>query len=218
MLDISFASRSRIFYELIAKESDIPAEILSDVMLTRHNRSYIPAVVRRGEHLPYGFINAGFSYPETFNDNRVRIACTVKDEEILDLISPYVLPFCEFEPRNASLQAAKDIASLSEARKGQIGIVGSAAMEIVTGCHYTDDDSDLDIIIKERNFNEISEIYTTLMHIGQTRGVSVDIEIQLKNGYGIKAHELFIGSHTLLGKSLFDVRLLERTEVIKLLQ
>ncbi|MDO4560636.1 MAG: malonate decarboxylase holo-[acyl-carrier-protein] synthase [bacterium] len=218
MLNISFAGRSRIFYELIAQKSDIPVKILSDVMLVRYNRSYIPAIVRRGEHAPYGFLNVGFSCPQTFNNNRVRIASTVKDDEILDLISPYVLPFCEYEPRNGSLHAAKDVAGLPETRSGQVGIVGSAAMEIVTGCHYTNGDSDLDIIIKDRNLNEISETYTNLMQIGQARGVSVDIEIQLKNGYGIKAQELFIGSHTLLGKSLFDVQLLERAEVINLLQ
>lgn len=218
MLNISFEGRGRIFYELAGQNIDIPINILSDMMLVKHNKSYIPAIVRRGGYTSHSSLNVGFIYYKRYRGNRVRIAGIAKDHEILDLISPYVLPYCEYKARNKSLMALKAVAEMPETKNGQIGIVGSAAMEIITGCCYTNEESDLDIIIKNRSFNEISVTYTNLMQIGQEYDVSIDIEIQLENGYGIKAQELFIGSHTLLGKSLFDVQLLERTNVIKLLQ
>lgn len=218
MLSVSFEGRGRIFRELMSCASRFPVSVLSSTLLSRCDGGYIPAVVRRGERRPAGLLNVGFVSLQRIDGSKVKIACVLRESEVTDLISPYALPFCEFNARNKCLKALKAVASLPETTGGFVGIAGSAAMEVVTGLPYTNDESDLDVIIRDRDMKGISETYMNLMQIGQQYGVSIDIEVQLKNGYGIKASELFIGSYTLLGKSLFDVQLLERTTVVNLLQ
>lgn len=218
LLKISFEGRSRIFRELMESRDALPVEILSDTLLTLSGKSCIPATVRRGERPQEGYINAGFVSCHLINGSKAKIACVVSESEVTDVISPYILPFCEYEARNKCLKALKAAASLPEAGSGKIGITGSAAMEIVTGLRYTNDESDLDIIINDGSLKEIFEIYKNLIHIGQQYDVSIDMEVQLDNGYGIKAKELFIGSYTLLGKGLYDVQLLERSVVMDMLK
>ena len=48
----------------------------------------------------------------------------------------------------------------------------------------------------------------------QAYKIKIDAEIQLSNGYGIKAEELFIGSQTLLGKSLFGRYNVKKTKIL----
>ena len=219
MLEISLEGRARIFYELIARDSDISADVVKATILAKYGKAYVPGIVRRGELGAYDCnrINIGFVYPAKIEGNRIRLASVVDESEVLDIISPYILLHCDFEAKNKCMTALKAVARLQEAWKGHIGVVGSAALEIVTGCCYTDNDSDLDIVLKDQNIGQITETYTNLLQIGQAYKVKIDAEIQLSNGYGIKAEELFIGSQTLLGKSLFDVQLLERKDILKIL-
>lgn len=217
MLEISLEGRARIFYDLVAQKTDMPIDIVKTTVLTRYVKSFIPGIVRRGDVNSYGEVNIGFVHPSRQSGNRNRIASVVRDDEILGTISPYILLHCDYEVVNKCMAALKAVALLEEAQKGHVGVVGSAALEIVTGCSYTDDNSDLDILLQDQNLNQIIETYTNLLQIGQEYKIKIDAEIQLKNGYGIKATELFIGSQTLLGKSLFDVTLLERKDIIKIL-
>lgn len=217
MLEISLEGRARIFYELVAQRLDIPIDDIKATVLTRYVKSFIPGIVRRGDVSSYGEVNIGFVHPKRQSGNRTRIASVVRYNEILGVISPYILLHFDYEAVNKCMSALKAVALLPEAQKEHIGVVGSAALEIVTGCSYTDDDSDLDILLQGQNLNQITETYTNLLQIGQEYKVKIDAEIQLKNGYGIKATELFIGSQTLLGKSLFDIQLLERKNIIKIL-
>ena len=218
LLKISFEGRSRIFQELVNSGTELPTQILSDTLLNFCGKDRIPAVVRRGPVQPEGYVNAGFVSVQVINGSKAKIACTVSEREIVDLISPYVLPFCKYNERNKCLEALRAVSAMPEAENGKIGVAGSAAMEVVTGLSYTNDESDLDIIIRDSNLKEVFKTCTNLIRIGQQYDVSMDVEVQLKNGYGVKAKELFIGSSTLLGKGLFDVQLLERAEVEDLLK
>ncbi|WP_158096006.1 phosphoribosyl-dephospho-CoA transferase MdcG domain-containing protein [Cloacibacillus sp. An23] len=217
MLDISFEGRARIFFDLMAKAESISMDVLKATILARYHNGYVPGIVRRGDISAYGEVNVGFVYPWRVSDSRLRIANIVYPNEILGVISPYILPYCEYQVESRCMAALKDVSLLLEAQKGHIGVIGSAALEIVTGYCYTDGNSDLDLIIQGQTLCDLTETYTVLAQIGQKHRVKIDAEVQLRNGYGIKADELFIGSQTLLGKSLCDVRLFNRENIIETL-
>lgn len=218
MLKLTFDGRSRIFFEMASSGLDLPMRVLSDIMLKRGPRDHIPAIVRRGAYMDHGAINIGFPFYERVNGNKVRLASSVRRDEICDIISPYAVPFCDFEATTRCLELLRRAASMPSFKVGRIGVVGSAAFEVITGSRYTDDDSDLDIVIRDCSFDEINEIYTGITQLSQEMSVKADMEVQLKNGYGVKAQELFIGSTTLMGKSLYDVKLFGRQEVMDLLR
>lgn len=217
MLKLTFDGRSRIFFEMASSGLDLPFRVLSDIMLKRCPKEYIPAIVRRGAHTECGVINIGFPFYERVCGSKVRLAASVCRDEICDTISPYAVPFCDFETTTRCLEFLRRAVSMQSFKVGKIGVVGSAAFEVITGSRYTDDDSDLDIVIRDCSFDEINEIYTDITQLSQEMNVKADMEVQLKNGYGVKAQELFIGSTTLMGKSLYDVKLFGRQEVMDLL-
>lgn len=214
MLVITMRGRERIFQTILKEHSDRPINILEELMFHEYPKSLVPGIVRRSDTSLHDSVAVGFVHPQLYNDSRVRISAEVRANEIIDVITPYALPHFAYAPRTKVIQALCDATALFTCKTGKLGVVGSVAMEIITGAPYTNDTSDLDLLIRDCSLNEITEAYTAITQIGKRYNINVDIEIALKNGYGIKAAELFIGSYTLLGKSLTDVQLLKRNEVL----
>ena len=214
MLSISMRGRERIFQALLKEHIAKPVCILEELMFHVYPRGMVPGIVRRGDAVQKNMISVGFVHPELLNGSRVRVPANVRADEIADKVTPYALPHFGFEPRTKAMAALCEVNELDVCKSGRMGVVGSVGMEILTGAPYSNNDSDLDLLLKDCSLNEITDAFAAITQIVKNHGVDADIEIELTNGYGVKAAELFIGSYTLLGKSLSDVQLLERKTVL----
>jgi len=98
-----------------------------------------------------------------------------------------------------------------------MGVWGSAAMELHTGYLYTHDGSDLDFFLQPKSKVSVRTLTRCLDAIVQSEQnfhVRVDVELSLPSGYGISLKELMDGKGTsVLGKGLHDVVLLRKSMV-----
>lgn len=176
----------------------------------------IPGIVRRGEkqesQLALGFVPCR-RMPD---GNRLRIAAYVKAEEISGVCSVYETANKNIPIRNRCMDAVCYARRLAEDLHVCMGVLGSAGLEIMTGLPYTDDDSDLDILVKADSPKKLDN-FSEMMQSAYP-GLDMDFEVELPNGYGVKLAELLMDTRTLIGKSLDDVALLERTLVNGLLK
>jgi phosphoribosyl-dephospho-CoA transferase len=217
MLRISGEGRERILRERLQSASDASeAPLLEELFRGSFSRGTAPAIVRRPDQACGAMVAVGFVHPRLKEGRRFRVASAVKSEEIAGLISPYGLPWQDYEERTPVMELLRRLSELPGTR-ARLGAIGSAAMEIVTGAPYTNDDSDLDLLLRDCSRGELSQIYESIRRLSGAFRLEADVEIELPNGYGIKAAEFFSNSGTLLGKSVEDVRLLERGTVMALL-
>jgi len=178
----------------------------------------IPGIARREDFLqdtsllPIGFV----PYTKCCGQ-RLRIAAAVYMTEVEEVVCPEKTLRMPFIPRNKCMSALAHINKWAAAQTLPLGVLGSAGLEIFTGIPYTDEDSDLDLLMKACSFSHIKKIYDQLQVISRIYAVSLDLEISLPNGYGVKAAELFMDTKTVLGKSLKDVVLLKREEILCLI-
>jgi len=124
------------------------------------------------------------------------------------LITPYEVSNFEFEPRTPSLRALSIIAE-----KFKVGVWGSASLEIVTEFPYTHDRSDLDLLVRKYKHDQLIELISLCNELESSIGIKIDVEIQLKTGYGINLKEYMSESDSLLGKGLRDVVLIQRKSI-----
>lgn len=214
---ISKPGRERIFAELRTKYNAETSRILADVFSSKYCENGIPGIVRRAKVIKKILLPVGFVPVERLAGRRLHIGAFANFNEITHTITPYELLQMPFKGRNNCLQVASEIAKLARSLNQVIGILGSAGLEIITGCNYTNEASDLDLVIKTCDYEKITEIYRQVKKISSEHGVPLDMEVALDNGYGVKAAELFMNTKTLLGKSLDDVTLLDRKTVLKTL-
>lgn len=177
----------------------------------------IPGIVRRDEKEVTDGENyynqeekvfVGFVHPVTENGRRLRFGSSIQGNKINKLITPYEVSKFEFDDRTPSLKALAEIK-----QNYNLGVWGSASLEIVTEYQYTHDMSDLDLIVKKYQPEALIELLSTCNELESLLGIKIDVEINLKNGYGINLKEYASESDTLLGKGLRDVVLIKRKSI-----
>ena len=95
-------------------------------------------------------------------------------------------------------------------------MLGSAALELATGLPYTDEASDIDILLKPAPYDKLLDFYRTAKeNFGE---IPMDFELDLPNGYGVKLAEVFMDTKTVLGKSLDNVEILNRKDIMQYLK
>ena len=215
MLLISQVGRTRIFERFELRHAPHEQRILRAILLPPPGDCGAPGIVRRCDEQREG-IPVGFVHSDSADGRRFRLAAHVFTHEVECAVSPYELMrsgFCPVHPESASGRALLEIMEVCAGFDDMVGLIGSAAMELLTGIPYLTSASDLDFLVRGRNLEEVSARCKELHLIGLKHGVAIDVEISLANGYGVKAAELFSKSKNVLGKSLRDVRLLERREI-----
>ncbi len=175
----------------------------------------IPGIVRRAEVHP-GMVALGFVPAQRLDGRRLRIAAVVPVAGVCRTVTPYAVLQRECALRTACMEAAAAV-KLAAAHAGlEAGVLGSAALEIATGLPYTDAASDLDILLRPAPYAALRDFYLGLQTA--CRGLRVDCELDLPNGYGVKLAEIFMDTRTVLGKSIQDVVLLARQTVLAFLK
>jgi phosphoribosyl-dephospho-CoA transferase len=218
LLDITDQGREFILAELAGSEPESIRlrEKYAQILLPQAAGARVPGIARREEGNPRpGLIPVGFSAPLSGNEGRLRLAAFVRQEDVSRSTSPYeLLMLITAPPRNACYRALALAREQARVLGLVIGVWGSAALELYTGLPCTHDDSDLDLLVAAAPREVLSCFLQKIVSIETHLGLRIDVELDLANGYGVHLKELFGRRHTVLGKSLNDVALLPREQVL----
>lgn len=219
LLEIDDEGR-RSAFELAALElSGERLEQVRQIILGESEVSQIPGIVRREEAEPVpGMIPVGFASPWRLEGTRLRIAAFVSPQSVQARITPWQVLNRPFIARTPCLKALAEIRALAGELKQEMGVWGSAALEIFTGLEYTHEKSDLDLLLGLASAEGLHFFNEQAVAIANKWNTRVDFEVELPSGHGVKLLELFAQTHTVLAKGLNDVVLLEKHSVLAMLE
>jgi len=217
LLDVSDTGRESILTELMGTGSDRTRlnEKIKGLILPDQSGIRAPGIVRREDAAPRpGRVPIGFCQLVSSGKERLRIAAFVRPSDVVRATSPYELMSFPIHGRTAStkaLLAAKTQAGIDGL---VLGVWGSAAMELYTGQPCTHDGSDLDLLLAASSVERLSRFLTDVQAMEERFALRIDVEVDLPSGYGVHLKELFGQGRTLLGKSMNQVALLSRDQVL----
>lgn len=211
---VSQKGKDRIWQELAPKYQGEALELVQDVLQGTHN---VPGFVRRSEERPEE-VAIGFVHHRRMQGNRIRIGAFTEMQDVETIMTPYEVmqrkAFTVEEPTHC-MQTILALYKMADQFDLQIGVLGSAALELVTGLPYTDEASDVDILLKPAPYEKLLDFYRTAKE--NFADIPLDFELDLPNGYGVKLAEVFMETKTVLGKSLDNVDLLYRKDIMQYL-
>lgn len=219
LIEITERGRRFAYEQLI--ESMCCSEYLKEVekiVVGDEGVAKIPGIIRREENQNNaGTIPIGFSSPDLYEGRRLRIPAFIPGKEVVKIISPYALCEYSLSKRTKVLEVLNEIKLISIEMGIELGVWGSTALEVYTSLPYTNVNSDLDLLMKSKDLETIKNFNKNICIVGKKYGAKIDLEIDLPDGYGIKAAELFMETETVLGKGLFDVKLISKKDIIKMM-
>jgi phosphoribosyl-dephospho-CoA transferase len=217
LVDISDTGREEILAELAGNCSDydILHEKLGDLLLPERAGARIPGIVRREESAPRsGCVAVGFCGVVAGEGGRMRVTAFAKIDEVLRVTTPYELLSLHIPPRTPSCRALAVARDEAGALGLTLGVWGSAALEIYTGLPYTHDDSDLDLLVAAAPSETLSHLFREIKSLEERFNLRIDVEVDLRSGYGVHLKELLGQTSMVIGKSLAGVDLLNREQVL----
>lgn len=215
LIDITKAGRKRIYTSSVADGNrNCGSRQIRQLVVDSQGSIKIPGIVRREEnHSGDDIIPVGFSSPFSETGRRLRYPAFVYHDEIEKITTPYEILAFEFEPRTGCLEALKELRIAALEQKINLGVWGSAGLEIYTGLEYTHDSSDLDLLIAISDQSALRTLYSAIEETSDRYGCRIDTEIRLPSGYGVQAAEFFGNSSLLLAKGINDVILIPRNNL-----
>lgn len=216
LLDITDSARQRLVDELAATVgADVAGRSYAQILLPQRAGARIPGIVRRDETERAGDrIPVGFSSPWHDADGRMRVAAYVDGADIIRITAPYELLVDNFTQRNHCMNALAVCRDAANEIDLDIGVWGSAALELYLGLPYTHDESDLDLLVAPAPQTVLAAFLKSIIAVENRFGLRIDVEVDLDSNYGVHLKELLGNGRTLLGKSRRDVALLTRTQVL----
>ena len=212
---VSQRGKDKIWEEISQNYQGEPLELVRDVLKGDYN---IPGFVRRDDARPDA-VAIGFVHQKRLQGNRIRIAAFTEGEDIDGITTPYeVMERKAFTVDEATpcIDTVIKLYGLAGSYDLQVGILGSAALELATGLPYTDEASDIDILVKPAPYDKLLDFYRTAKE--NFSDIPMDFELDLPNGYGVKLAEIFMDTKTVLGKSLDNVAILNRKDIMQYLK
>lgn len=218
-------------HDMVFFRQEVAARI-TDELLTHHqmNRQHVmlsewylkllnglvPSIVRRdgdAERIKKGDIPIGISLPLRIDGQRIRFASWVNERDILRVITPFQVTNFSFCPSSPSLSALKMLMDAPFLNNQILGVWGANALEIITGLAYTDNKSDLDIIVRSQDRELLNKTNRLIESLEKKFLCRIDVELKLSNDYGISLKEFFQHGAYVLGKGLTDVTLLSKSSL-----
>jgi len=190
------------------------------------NGVHLPGIVRRftdgdmdsarelyGDCTMDDFVAVGFVIPFMPESRRIRIPCVLHRRFVSKRITPQEVARLPVVPRTPALAA---LSVMKERVREEIafGVWGSGALEIYTGLPYTDGISDLDVVVARVSIDEVSRIVELADALEKSFAVRIDVEVQLKGGWGVNGRELLSGRDTILVKGIREVKLARREDLL----
>lgn len=177
----------------------------------------IPGIIRREEKIPLQeLIPVGFVAPFLEKGKRIRLPSFVYPEDITAVATPFELIKTDFEPRTTCLRVLAELKCIAQELGVQLGVWGSAGLEIHTCLHYTNPQSDLDLLTTMSELKAIQAFYLGAKELEVQYNCRIDLEIDLPCGYGIQAVEFFGGSKHVLAKGIDDVTFILCSDIVKM--
>lgn len=214
LLFISRQGKDRIWRDISAQYSGAAQKLVQDVLQGAED---VPGFARRCDEEAQG-VPLGFVHHQRVDGNRIRIGAFTEPQDIVAIMSPYEVMqrrAYAYDAKNPCMAAVAKLYALSEVFDLRVGVLGSAALELVTGLPYTDDKSDIDLLVQPAPYQKLLSFYKAAqVSFGN---INMDFELELPNGYGVKLAEIFMETQTVLGKSLEDVNLLNRKDIMQYL-
>jgi phosphoribosyl-dephospho-CoA transferase len=163
--------------------------------------------------LPQGYVQLGVSFPFRDDGARVRASFALPPDRIGRAHSPYDV-LRRLQP-NAFEGASALIAlrELCNSHGVEVGLFGSAALQILTGLAYVESISDVDAVVRPSCCAKLRLIHAGLPRLRHDYQRKFDVEVTLPDGVGIKLDELMSSTTTVLGRGIDGVRLLDRAAV-----
>ncbi len=214
MVFVSQHGKDKIWEDISQQYSGETKKLVQNVL---QGDCDIPGFVRRSDEKPEA-VALGFVPQQRIEGNRVRIGAFTDVEDIVIVMSPYDIMQRKVYAHNAKTKCIKTILKLydlADLFDIKVGVLGSAALELATGLPYTDEASDIDLLVKPSRYEKLRAFYQTAQE--KFSDINMDFELELPNGYGVKLAEIFMDTRTVLGKSIDDVNLLHRQDVMQYL-
>lgn len=178
----------------------------------------IPAIIRRSAPCDGAGTGIGISFPLFEAGCRLRFAASVAAEGIRQLQTPYDIIDLPFDPCSRPFKVLAEIRQALPGWHGRIGVFGASALQIVTGLPYLREGSDLDLVLEGGSPDELSEAHRVLEEHEASSGIRIDAEVIVGRKFGIKLRELMSKQKTMLAKTIDAVEILERGDVMNLLE
>jgi phosphoribosyl-dephospho-CoA transferase len=214
LIDISDAGRKAILSELAGDNSMLRAK-LGDLLLPEKGGVRIPGIVRREEVAPRsGCVAVGFCGQATGGNGRFRLAAFANLEDVLQVTTPYELLAQTIPLRTHSTRALASAATLAGVLGIDLGVWGSAALELYTGLPYTHNGSDLDLLVAAAPRETLYRFLKDIKKLEECFALRIDTEVDLQSGYGVQLKELLGQTRTVIGKGLTEVELLSRERIL----
>ena len=169
----------------------------------------VPGIICRQPGQSEGFWLAGFSHWEYRNGNRLRMQAYVPEEMVWKSCSPFEL--CAEGERDRLCGKYPELEPVFEAAGDfgvELGLYGSTALEWVTKCPYRNQGSDFDLYIRAGKAGNLEGFGRELQRLEKRQGIRFDVEVEIQ-GFGVKLREFLERRKTILGKGLYEVKLLE---------
>lgn len=171
----------------------------------------IPGIVCRPTGpCPDGGGQLGFAFPFRHGAARVRAAVPVRRGQVTAFVTPFEVMDRALTLGAVLHPALPDIARIGALTGVGIGLIGSAALQTVTGLPYLRPDSDLDLVIRAEDRAQLHDFAAAIGALAYRRALAVDVEVLLPGGIGVKLSELVSEAPTVLGKTLSGVELIAR--------
>jgi len=178
----------------------------------------IPGIIRRSAPCDGSGIGIGVSFPLFEEGSRLRFATSVAAESIRAMQTPCDIIDLPFDTSIKPLQVLADIKQTLPEWRGAIGVFGASALQIVTRLPYLHEDSDIDLVFNGGSPDALLEAHRALQEHESRSGVRIDAEVIAGRRFGIKLCELFRNQKTVLAKTINSVEVLDRNEVLGLLE
>jgi len=233
LLDITLDGRTKLFTEAVAKGFDrascgallLPEAFPTDIP-GAHKRGSgpdvaVPGIVRREDYAPRpGEIAVGFTSWTSGPMGRLRLPGFVSPQDVARSRDPItVLNEASKQPdRFVRTPALCALAALyaSGLQEADLGVWGSAGLELATGYAYTHEGSDLDFLLRPQSRLTsplLAAWLDTVLRAERHFQIRIDAEIHLANGYGVSLKECLKGTASVLGKGIHDVKLISKSEI-----
>ena len=157
----------------------------------------------------------GFSFPLKAGATRVRSSAIVHEDQVLCYSSPWDVTAQAIRSgmadKNPALSA---LVTKAQTLDIDIGLIGSWAMQVMTGLSYTHKRSDLDIVINAPTPELIPEISSIIFDMQAKYKIKIDCEILFQEKYGVKLNEYAGENDYILCKTINGIDLLSRSASI----
>jgi|GEM_PF-1537043 len=165
---------------------------------------------------PEGGGQLGFAFPFRKGEERVRAAVPVSRDQISRFTSPWEVMDQAAGMACPPHPALPEIRDLGRELGVRTGLIGSAALQAMTGLPYLRPGSDIDLVIRGegREIAVLDRFRKGVHGISLRHATKIDVEVEFQEKYGIKIDDILSSIQSVIVKTIDEVYLVNREEFI----